>query len=198
MAGIAISPLLKINGDVAMAIACAAFCIPTSITIVRRTALPNFTIRERSELHAMVASIRAVMAVPRMAKISKISVVYCKKNISASSIRAGKAALPSILFICCAFCGLKCRSAMPASMGMRNSTMFCMISLPIGRFTSVPACSDRKIDTYSIISGKVNSVIMLLIAVSVTDNATSPFANIENTFDELPPGQQATSNSPIK
>jgi hypothetical protein len=39
---------------------------------------------------------------------------------------------------------------------------------------------------------------MLLIAVSVTDNATSPLANIEKTFDELPPGQHATNTIPIK
>ena len=37
----------------------------------------------------------------------------------------------------------------------------------------------------------------LLSAVSVTDKATSPLASIENTFDELPPGQQAISISPM-
>jgi hypothetical protein len=47
-------------------------------------------------------------------------------------------------------------------------------------------------------TGMVNNVIMLLMAVSVTDKATSPFANIENTFDELPPGQQAMSTMPMK
>ena len=35
IAGNAISPLLKINGDDAMAMACAAFCMPTSMTMVR-------------------------------------------------------------------------------------------------------------------------------------------------------------------
>jgi hypothetical protein len=39
MAGIAISPLLKMNGEDAIAIACAAFCIPTSIDIVRFLAI---------------------------------------------------------------------------------------------------------------------------------------------------------------
>ena len=38
MAGMAISPLLKMKGENAMAIAWAAFCIPTSMTMVRRTA----------------------------------------------------------------------------------------------------------------------------------------------------------------
>jgi hypothetical protein len=47
-------------------------------------------------------------------------------------------------------------------------------------------------------TGIVNNVIMLLIAVSVTDNATSPFANIEKTLDELPPGQHAISTNPMK
>ena len=47
-------------------------------------------------------------------------------------------------------------------------------------------------------TGSVKSVTMLLTAVSVTDRATSPLASMENTFDELPPGQQATSTSPIK
>ena len=39
---------------------------------------------------------------------------------------------------------------------------------------------------------------MLLHAVSDTDSATSPLAIIENTFDELPPGQQAISTKPIR
>ena len=58
--------------------------------------------------------------------------------------------------------------------------------------------SETTLDTNSMIKGKVNNVMTLLSAVSVTDNATSPFASIEKTFDELPPGQQATSTSPIK
>ena len=36
MAGIAILPSLKTNGLEAIAMACAAFCIPTSMTMVRR------------------------------------------------------------------------------------------------------------------------------------------------------------------
>ena len=44
----------------------------------------------------------------------------------------------------------------------------------------------------------LNIVTILLIAVSVTDSATSPFANIEKTFDELPPGQHAMSTIPMK
>ena len=50
----------------------------------------------------------------------------------------------------------------------------------------------------SIITGIVNSVIMLLHAVSDTDNATSPLAIMEKMLDELPPGEQAMSMMPIK
>ena len=52
--------------------------------------------------------------------------------------------------------------------------------------------------TNSIIMGRVKSVITLLSAVRVTDSAMSPFASIENIFDELPPGQQAISIIPMK
>ena len=44
----------------------------------------------------------------------------------------------------------------------------------------------------------VNSVIILLHAVSDTDNATSPLAIMEKMLDELPPGEQAMSMMPIK
>ena len=61
-----------------------------------------------------------------------------------------------------------------------------------------PDMSETAAVTNSMITGSVKRVIMLLNAVRVTDKATSPFASIENTFDELPPGQQATSTSPMK
>jgi hypothetical protein len=48
------------------------------------------------------------------------------------------------------------------------------------------------------IMGMVNNVSMLLNAVNETDNATSPFANIEKIFEELPPGEQAMSMIPMK
>lgn len=38
---------------------------------------------------------------------------------------------------------------------------------------------------------------MLLTKVRETDRATSPFAILENTLDELPPGQHATSITPM-
>ena len=45
-------------------------------------------------------------------------------------------------------------------------------------------------------SGRVKSVMILLKAVSDTESATSPFANIEKTLLELPPGQQAIRTKP--
>lgn len=62
----------------------------------------------------------------------------------------------------------------------------------------MPLCSETKFDTNSMMTGMVNMVTMLLIAVNVTDNATSPLANIENTLEELPPGQHAISIIPMK
>ena len=51
--------------------------------------------------------------------------------------------------------------------------------------------------THAMTKGKENKVIMLLHAVKVTDSATSPFASIEKTLLELPPGLHATSMIPI-
>ena len=107
IAGIAISPLLNISGDEAIAIACAAFCIPTSITMVRRTPAVNLPTRERRELHSIATTIKAVAATPKMLKFSIISFVYCRKNTPANSIRAGKAHFPNILFTFFAASGLK-------------------------------------------------------------------------------------------
>ena len=95
MAGRAISPLLKMKGDDAMAIACAAFCIPTSITIVRLTASLNLPILDMHELQAIAISISIATERPKEAKFSAISFLYCRKNTAARIIRAGKAILPN-------------------------------------------------------------------------------------------------------
>lgn len=81
-----------------MDIACAAFCIPTSITIVLLTAVLDFVIRESNELHNIAANIKEATVNPNRAKLFFISSVYCKKNINANVISAGKASLLSILF----------------------------------------------------------------------------------------------------
>ena len=198
MAGMAISPLLKINGEVAMAMAWAAFCIPTSMTIVRRTAGVEPPSRESRELHSMASRMRAPAASPRTDRLSTISRGYCRKNTSARNIKAGNAALPRTLLTLAAASGRKRRKRAPARIGTKSSTRFWTTSLPTGRLTSTPDCSDTKRDTTSMMTGRVNRVITLLIAVRVTDRATSPRASIENTLEELPPGQQATRTSPMK
>ena len=62
----------------------------------------------------------------------------------------------------------------------------------------MPTLSPTSRVAQPMMTGIVNKVMMLLSAVSVTDRATSPPANLENTLDELPPGQQAMSTSPMK
>ena len=56
MAGIAISASLKMNGLVAMAMACAAFCMPTSMTTVRRCAGLFFTRRDSNDEQSTATS----------------------------------------------------------------------------------------------------------------------------------------------
>ena len=97
IAGIAISALLNMKGELAMAIACAAFCIPTSMTIVLLTAVPDFVMRESKELHIMAANINAVIVSPNTAKFSLMACVFCKKKIPANVIKAGNANLLSTL-----------------------------------------------------------------------------------------------------
>ena len=60
-----------------------------------------------------------------------------------------------------------------------------------------PTCCPTEAVTHCIISGRVNSVIMLLRAVKDTESATSPFASILKILLELPPGQQAISTRPM-
>ena len=198
IAGIAISALLNIKGELAMAMACAAFCMPTSMTIVLLTATLDFVIRESNELHNIAANINALIVSPRTAKFSLMACVFCIKNMPANVIKAGNANLLNTLLTFAAGSGNKCLNRIPMKSGTKRSTMFCTMSLPKGRLTSTPLCSETKRATNSIMTGMVNNVTMLLTAVSVTDNATSPFANMENTFDELPPGQQAIRTIPMK
>ena len=71
-----------------------------------------------------------------------------------------------------------------------------MIRLPTG--SVIPTLSPTIRVAQLMMNGIVNSVMILLSAVRITDRATSPPARRENTFDELPPGQHAISISPIK
>ena len=68
---------------------------------------------------------------------------------------------------------------------------------PGRRSIAASVCTETNRAANPITTGIVKSVTTLLNAVSVTDKATSPLASIEKTFDELPPGQQAISISPM-
>ena len=76
------------------------------------------------------------------------------------------------------------------------SRRFCFRRLPTGRV--IPTSDPVETVTQPIRIGKVIRVMRLLIAVSVTERATSPPASLENIFDELPPGEQAISIRPMK
>ena len=89
----------------------------------------------------------------------------------------------------------QCLSPMPRRMGRSIVTMFCIKRLRTGRW--IPAAAPVCAVTACITGGIVNSVTMLLTAVRETESATSPFASLEKTLLELPPGQQAMSTSPI-
>ena len=67
---------------------------------------------------------------------------------------------------------------------------------PTGRV--MPTLSPTRAVAQLMMRGMVKSVTTLLMAVSVTESATSPPASLENTLEELPPGQQAIKTSPIK
>ena len=196
MAGIAIVSLLNTSGLLAIAIAWAAFCIPISMTMVRR----SFTLRcmshDSSTPLPIAKRMSTVIERPSCAKLSIIASRFWMKNTVARKISAGNATFDSTLWILCAAVCHLLRTAIPTSMGKNMSTIFCMKSLPTGRCTLMwlPALAV----THSMISGTVNRVIMLLQAVSDTDNATSPRASIENTLEELPPGQHAMSTNPMR
>ena len=61
----------------------------------------------------------------------------------------------------------------------------------------MPTCCPTALVTICMISGRVKRVMMLLIAVSETESATSPFASILKILLELPPGQQAINTKPM-
>ncbi len=86
--------------------------------------------------------------------------------------------------------------AIPKTTGSNISSRFCLIRLPTGNV--IPTLSPTSWVAQLITKGMVKRVMMLLRAVRVTDRATSPPASLENTFDELPPGQQAMSTKPMK
>lgn len=145
---------------------------------------------------AMASRMRTLTDTPSCPKLSAIASRFWTKKTVARKIKAGKAILESTLCIFSAALPHFFLTAMPTTMGRNMSTMFCMKSLPTGSCTWV--WLPTAVVAQSIMRGTVKRVIMLLHAVSDTESATSPRASIENTFDELPPGQQAMSTKPMR
>jgi hypothetical protein len=85
-------------------------------------------------------------------------------------------------------------------MGNSMDNRFCINMFPSGRCVTMLDVISVFIASIpsSIQRGRVMSVSTLLRAVSDTERATSPPANMENTLEELPPGEQAISSSPKK
>ena len=145
----------------------------------------------------MASRMSTPAANPSVPRFSRIVEAYCTKKTAASSISAGKATCPSRACTRCAAAGRHCLKSAPNSIGRNSRTIFCTSSFPAGRSIAASACTETNRAANPITTGIVKSVTTLLNAVSVTDKATSPLASIEKTFDELPPGQQAISISPM-
>ena len=110
---------------------------------------------------------------------------------------AGKATRESTPSILAAAETQRLLTRMPILMGSSMSTRFCPMRLPTGRCPSTAPSATSHVVAF-MMSGIVNSVMMLLRAVNDTERATSPLASMEKMFDELPPGQQAMSTTPMK
>ena len=116
----------------------------------------------------------------------------------ANSINAGKASLESTRSILDAALGHQCLTPIPITIGKNISSRFCTSRLPTGREQDAPPSESEPLDptVHCIIKGTVNSVIILLNAVRITESATSPLASMEKTLLLLPPGQHAISTTP--
>ena len=195
IAGIAILPSLKTKGLPAIAMACAAFCIPTSIMIVLLSLAMSLKRKHSPAAAAIAHSRRTVVARPRVWKLSPMVLRCWMKKTAARKSRAGKARRERTLSVLIAHSFFQCLRPMPRRIGRSIVTIFCINRLRTGRWipTTAPVCAV----TACITSGMVNSVTMLLTAVRETESATSPFASLEKTLLELPPGQQAISTSPM-
>ena len=86
IAGTAITSLLKMNGEDATAIACAAFCIPTSIMMVRCCWRFREKTFSRSQAPLTASNNMAVTDAPRTRKLSQMTDIFCTKNKPARNI----------------------------------------------------------------------------------------------------------------
>lgn len=196
MAGMAIALSLKMKGLDAIAIACAAFCIPTSITIVFCSLPLSFVSFDKRAPARMERISRAVTEPPRIAKLSAIVTRCCTKYDPARKTKAGKAHFERIFSRRVAVLWAYFLTTIPKMIGRSIRRRFCTRRFPTGRCISVPVIPEAATARFKII-GIVKRVIILLKAVNETDRGTSPLANIEKMLDELPPGQQAIRMSPI-
>ena len=195
MAGMAITSLLKTNGLQAMVMACAAFCMPTSMTMVRRSRPVSRMTYDSSTPQPIAPRMSSDIIAPSEANSLTMVSRCCRKKTVTSSTRQGNASRFSTLCSRCASASRRMFSHRPRTMGTAMSTRFCTSKLPTGRWTAVAVPTDCVVR--AMMAGTVNSVMTLLSAVSETDRATSPPASIENTLLELPPGLQATSMMPM-
>ena len=91
--------------------------------------------------------------------------------------------------------GNLCFKNIPKTVGRAVSLKIFTIVLKTGRLNSDPV-SKKKNKLAFIINGTVNTVIILLKAVSVIERAVSAFAKWEKRFEVAPPGQQASKINP--
>ena len=195
MAGTAIVSLLKTNGLQATVMAWAAFCMPTSMTMVRRSRdVSRITHDNRAPL-PMAAMISTVTEPPSMANELTMVSRCCRKKMVTSNSRQGNANRFNRACNRSANALRRIANHSPRTMGTAISTRFCTNRLPTGNWMSVAVPTDCV--TKAMMAGTVNRVMTLLRAVSDTDNATSPPANMEKTLLELPPGLQAMSMMPM-
>ena len=88
------------------------------------------------------------------------------------------------------------RQRIPNTIGNSIVIRFCISKFPTGRCT--PTAAPAYSVVHCMMIGTVNRVMIELTAVRETESATSPFASIEKTLLEEPPGQHAMSITPIK
>ena len=188
--------LSNTRGLQATVMACAAFCIPTSMTMVRRSAPVRRKMRESREPPLIARRMSTVIQSPRDGNSCMMVALCWRKNTVARRMRAGNAPRFSMLWMRLAAVVHFIPTPSPMRMGTAISTMFCMSRLPTGRCTSAPV--PMEVVNHAIMSGTVKSVMMELQAVKVTESATSPRASMEKTLLELPPGLHAMSMMPKK
>lgn len=97
IAGILMISLLNANGETQRAIACAAFCIVTSITMVRLVLESWQSALESSDETTIAARTRQTTATRIISRCEEIVFAFFIKNIVAIKTKDGKAIFSRIL-----------------------------------------------------------------------------------------------------